>query len=144
MGKLNPGSIARKQRVEREFTLSYGELEDKIKLKSLGTAASLAAKDIADRLTTEYVTGVGEPGQAGYIPPVPLPPVDGQPSYGSSNAFYLASLVHYAQVCDNEADRYDPVDLVVMMNDDDFMKQVIEMTHWVTSQSEKTEKPEGN
>lgn len=138
--KLSPGNIKRPQAPRKEFDLKYGEQESKITVKKLGSSATLAAKDESDRLTEKYVTGYGDPESSEYVPAEPLPSIDDQPVLASSTAFYLATLVSYAQVVDTEDERYTPKEIVLMMHDEGFLSQISAVAGWISTREHK----EGN
>ncbi len=129
MAKINPFALARPPRREWTLTLkdpSQPDLEPSLTLTELNVIEQLAALEKAEALTRKYVTGLGRQGEEGYQPPLPFPPVGGQPVEGlSERAFEAACLVERAQV-GPLTERYSAQEVVALMLIPGFAQGILE------------------
>ena len=133
MSKLNVNvDVKVPRRTTRDFELKTGTgASHTITVRKLGTMEMIAAASLADSLITNYVTASGDPGTKGYIPPVPLPPVNGHAiAIGTRTVHLICNLV-YAQVGE-DADRYAPEEWFALMMDPEIESTITEILDWIT------------
>ena len=98
-----------------------GEFE--ISFTGLGAAAIIAAQEEASKLYQKHWLGYGDPNNDDYTPPENLPPVGGVTVHLSENYLVVACICAYAQTASSFEDRYTPIEIVGLMQDDDLAGQ---------------------
>lgn len=128
-------TLRRGSRVTFTRTLSDPSqgLEIPLTLRKLGVMDQVRALDEAEAKIQQYVTGMGDPGKPGYVPPALLPPIDGQPVLVSPTTCRVASLVSVAQVV-SESDRYSWEEIVSLMAVDTLCAQITALSSEVQEQ----------
>lgn len=127
MPKINPDQLRRGAKATFQVELSDPEsgVSDTITLRHLSAAEMLAFRDDAEQMIESYITQ-GEP----------VGSVGGEPVYVGQQTCHIAAGVAFAQV--GQADRYTPVELVMLMASDNICAQIVEAYAKLMKGQEKT------
>lgn len=129
MPKVNVYSLERKARpVFTENFSGPGVGDFEISFTGIGAAAVIAAQEEATKLYQKHWTGYGDPDGEDYVPPDHLPPVGGKTVHLSENYLVVACICAYAQTNSSSAERYTPIEIVTLMQDDDLAGQFAMVT----------------
>lgn len=130
--------------ISKEFVSQDGTVKIPVALRKLSQLEIVSALDIANEKFIEIVTGVGEPGDKGYQPPRPLPPINGEPVFLSLTSCQVAAIIWRAQTCENDRDRYSFEEMAQFMIDDAILEQMSETVEQLREVPKKSDDPLAN
>lgn len=121
--KIDPTTLRRPLVESFNCTLrATGQPDIALNLRYVSQMHAVAAIDESNRLVVKHVLGVGDPDVDGYVPPVPLPMMDGQPVFATESAFKCAAILCAAQSYETHDgdDRYSIIDFIMLMQIDEY------------------------
>jgi hypothetical protein len=127
MAKINPYQLAERAADVVTRTISDPSnpgLDIKLTLRRLNRIEVGAAIERGQELVCKHVTGFGDPGEDGFIPPTFLPPVGGQAVIFGGEAAYLATAIALAQVSD---DPYTATEILSFMAYDGYQDGITKL-----------------
>lgn len=142
MPKADVYGLRRPQKPIKEFTLRQEDWTAVLLLKRQGLMASTAHVERANEMYRKYVTGSGpmkdgvlDTKAASYVPPRPLPAIDGQPVEITYNTCQVAAAIELAQVAE-EDERYTFEEICGMATVDEMAVILLEAYEWVLPQED--------
>jgi len=142
MAKIDPYLLATRasDSISRLLTdESNPGVEIEITVRKLNTIEVGFALQRGEELYAKHVTGFGEPGTDGYVPPQWLPPVGGQAVIFGQGTGYVAAAIELAQTT---GERYTAEELISFAVYDGYALGLSELVGEISPKAQKAKKPE--
>lgn len=114
-------------------------VEIEINVRRLNTIEIGVALERGAELYAKHVSGVGEPGDDGYVPPQWLPPVGGQAVIFGQQTGYVAAAIELAQTT---GERYTAAELISFMVYDGYALGLSALVGEISPKAPKVKNPE--